>query len=279
MSSLVVISFITHSDSLPQPLTFEHRFGPKNAPATQTQYLYIFSSNAAASGSGPVQLASLNPSRGCVLTVTQFDGIPMADVFKVMHYWTFELDGAKTMMRIGVAVHFIKNSMLKSQISSGVRDELGVLSRRWCLFAEARVVHAGQAPKRRSIGGETPVPRTVDPETAVRNSRRFSLKQLADAGIVSEIHGDGSTAPPTAPPTDDSFFGRLISLSNAATETHLVAAILFLLIILILQFFYNRSLLAQVQMAGTALSALKESLAVQKEMHEKLKHLLDKQMQ
>jgi len=30
------------------------------------------------------------PTKGVVLTVTQFDGIPMADVFKVLQYWSFE---------------------------------------------------------------------------------------------------------------------------------------------------------------------------------------------
>ena len=80
------------------------------------------------------------PRRGCVMTVTQFDGIPMADCFKVIQYWIFEREGqTSTTIRVGVAVHFIKKTMLKSQVFSGVRDELRDLSKRWCAYYERRI--------------------------------------------------------------------------------------------------------------------------------------------
>jgi hypothetical protein len=105
-------------------------FGPKNAPATQVQYLYLpCKGNSAASPLDAESLKLLTPARGAVLTITQFDGIPMADIFKVMQYWTFEsshdLSNRRCTVRVGLAIHFIKTSMFKSQIINGTKDELG----------------------------------------------------------------------------------------------------------------------------------------------------------
>lgn len=228
--------------SYSHPRTTMLMFGPKNAPATQKQYLYLHSTvpPLQQSSDGPLDtLATVRPTRGCVLTVTQFDGIPMADVFKVLHYWTFESlddgEGSRTVLRIGVAVHFIKSSMLKSQISSGVRDELGVLSRQWCTFAEQRVANA---VRRRSLGELAGALNTV------RNSRRFSLKELADAGLVSEIApADDKTAaeaaaapalalapPPAAPGPSEGVVLFVVGL---------------LLLLLVVQIAYNRQLVGQ----------------------------------
>jgi hypothetical protein len=46
--------------------------------ATQIQYLYLPHDVSA-----PDALTTVKPVRGLVLNITQFDGIPMADVFKV----------------------------------------------------------------------------------------------------------------------------------------------------------------------------------------------------
>lgn len=102
-------------------------FGPKNAPATQVQYLYLpCKENIAGAAKGVDDLRRFKPSRGLVLTITQFDGIPMADVFKVMQYWTFEsLTNSSCTVRVGVAMHYIKSTMFKSQILNGTKEELG----------------------------------------------------------------------------------------------------------------------------------------------------------
>jgi len=105
-------------------------FGPKNAPATQVQYLYLpCKSNIPGGVKSVEELKAFNPSRGLVLTITQFDGIPMADVFKVMQYWTFEsganLSNRTCSVKVGVAIHYVKSSMFKSQIFNGTKEELG----------------------------------------------------------------------------------------------------------------------------------------------------------
>lgn len=61
------------------------------------------------------------------LTVTQLDGIPFSDCFKVLQYWTCERgpDPVKqTVVTCAVGVHFIKSTMMKSNITSGVREEM-----------------------------------------------------------------------------------------------------------------------------------------------------------
>jgi hypothetical protein len=107
-------------------------FGPKNAPATQIQYLYLpckdnVHSDDDTVGNAMDKLKQFNPTRGAVLTITQFDGIPMADVFKVMQYWSFESTNgiSDCIVRIGVSLHFIKSSLFKAQIVGGTKDELG----------------------------------------------------------------------------------------------------------------------------------------------------------
>lgn len=104
-------------------------FGPKNAPATQVQYLYLpCKENIVGGAKSFDDLKGFKPLRGLVLTITQFDGIPMADVFKVMQYWTFESNSSSSqscMVRVGVAMHYIKSTMFKSQILNGTKEELG----------------------------------------------------------------------------------------------------------------------------------------------------------
>lgn len=106
-------------------------FGPKNAPGTQVQYLYLPCKENIVGGARSIDdLKQIKPLRGLVLTITQFDGIPMADVFKVMQYWTFETVGLPSrtqtcMVRVGVAMHYIKSTMFKSQILNGTKEELG----------------------------------------------------------------------------------------------------------------------------------------------------------
>ena len=70
-------------------------------------------------------------------------GIPLADCFKVLQYWTFEknrnMTGGEsgeasndtTMVTVGLYIHYIKSTMMKGQVTSGVKEELIGLSKRW----------------------------------------------------------------------------------------------------------------------------------------------------
>ena len=127
-------------------------FGPKNAPGTQVQYLYLPCKENIVGGARSIDdLKEIKPLRGLVLTITQFDGIPMADVFKVMQYWTFETVGLPSqtcMVRVGVAMHYIKSTMFKSQILNGTKEELGdqvSLSSAMIMYcASFQTLHSGE---------------------------------------------------------------------------------------------------------------------------------------
>ena len=113
------------------PRTTMLMFGPKNAPAKQIQYLYLNHQD----GQGLPEAEEAG--QFLVLTVTQFDGIPMAEFFKVLQYWGYTSqpnNNIKT--NIGLHVHFIKTTLLKGQVASGVKDELTTLAKRWCTFAQ-----------------------------------------------------------------------------------------------------------------------------------------------
>lgn len=131
------------------PRTTMLMFGPKNAPAKQTHYMYLpIKSAAPLKGGEEIGTAAFiskqQVPKGVVMIVTQFDGIPMADCFKIVQYFTFEESSAATAattVRIGVNVHFVKYTMLKAQVRDGVKEELSVLSQKWCTYAKH------QAPK------------------------------------------------------------------------------------------------------------------------------------
>jgi len=118
--------------------TYEHprttmlMFGPKNAPAKQVQYLYL------KQGEGDGLPEARESGQYLVLTVTQFDGIPMAEFFKVLQYWGYSSTNNNNSVKtcVGLYVHFIKTTLLKGQVSSGVKDELTTLAKRWCTFAQ-----------------------------------------------------------------------------------------------------------------------------------------------
>ena len=78
----------------------------------------------------------------------------MADTFKVVQYWIFESDirshqhvhnssscsassnsSSRTIARVGVSVFFLKQTMFKSQVNGGVKDELSIAAKKWCQFS------------------------------------------------------------------------------------------------------------------------------------------------
>ena len=100
--------------------------GPKLAGAQQIQYFY---SNTNASPSDAQRASSVI----IVTTITQFKGFPMADQFRVVQYWTLSSKGNKTIMKVGVKVHFIVTPLwpIKGQIVSGTEAEIKLLSVAW----------------------------------------------------------------------------------------------------------------------------------------------------
>lgn len=126
--------------------------GPKNAPAQQMQYLYVESS-----WNGK-DLSEMKYHRGIIFTVTQFRDIPMADVFKVLQYWAFEpkkklggpsLHSHSCIVKMYVAIHYNKFTMLKGSILSGTKDDLTVFVKKWCMYVIDKISQSPSMIKKR----------------------------------------------------------------------------------------------------------------------------------
>lgn len=187
------------------PRTTMLMFGPKNAPTMQTQYLYLPGGRKHAPD--VASLGSVLPARGVIMTLTCFQGIPMCDVFKVLQYWSFELNAAdttRTEMRVGLAIHYMKSSMFKAQIYGGSKEELTVQSLKWLNYAEkccqtlADVLPAAYVEEQITIAEEGA------PESAEKGHvRRSSLKRVSITGEAAvptaEVEVAAEDIPITAP--------------------------------------------------------------------------------
>ena len=155
------------------PRTTMLMFGPKNAPAKQNHYLYLplknnkkTKKNKKNDGNNNADehnytsfIEEQNVPKGVIMIVTQFDGIPMADCFKIIQYWSFDdsLTSVSTTVRIGVSVHFIKYTMLKSQVRDGVKEELTAVANNWCKFALTETPKSINNTKVENFRGQLPV--------------------------------------------------------------------------------------------------------------------------
>ena len=177
-------------------------FGPKNAPAMQKQYLYLQGKGKSSilkrlgnRDSNTTGIASdcLSLLSGCILTVTQFDGIPMADVFKVLQYWQFEpcksAPTSHTTVRSGFSVYYIKSSLFRSQISSGVQEELTEQVHKWVAFAKFQ----GEAVQR-SFSARN--------DSALRENSEADDEVGIKEEYVSPPRARQSESPPKSPAND-----------------------------------------------------------------------------
>ena len=141
-SSGLAFSF-TREFHYSHPRTTMLMFGPKNAPAKQNHYIYIPLKNDKKDETETTAsfLGRQEVPKGLIMIITQFDGIPMADCFKIVQYWSFEdsVNAVSTTVRIGVFVHFVKYTMLKAQVRDGVKEEITAIANNWCKFALHRV--------------------------------------------------------------------------------------------------------------------------------------------
>ncbi len=120
------------------PRTTMLMFGPKNAPTKQTHYLYVPFENTNNGDFTIENIAKSKITKFAILFITQFDGVPMADVFKVLQYQFYENVDNKCTVRIGLQMYYIKSSMFKSQIMSGTKEELGSQIAGWLEYVKKR---------------------------------------------------------------------------------------------------------------------------------------------
>lgn len=126
--------------------------GPENASAQQIQYLHV-----SKPWQGGSDLSDMKFNNGVIFTVTQFTHIPMADVFKVLQYWSFEPKkdiapsiNPTTIVRMYVGIHYNKYTMLKSKILSGTKDDLVELVKAWAKHV-VKVIEAAPSTKKKAM--------------------------------------------------------------------------------------------------------------------------------
>ena len=242
------------------PRTTHLYIGPKNAPATQTHYLYTDMNLSSRSNSSAVNdddntNIETYGNYGLVLTVTQFDGIPMADCFKIFQYYYFEHKDShnsnnidfhnsniSTNITVGLYIHFIKQTMFKGQVNSGVKEEVTDVAKRWVKYTVDKIkTIMSENDWKDDSGGHlsTPSPR----------SRTTSMQQqpllVGSGGLVANTTNIDSTNilhhVETANGTKSSS-SVIMSHSNVQynndnnRQVFLVAIILLLLVFIVMQY-------------------------------------------
>ncbi len=239
------------------PRTTMLMFGPKNAPATQVQYLYM------PCDMNTETLETVRPRRGLIVNITQFDGIPMADVFKVMQYWAFEAlpaDPSKTVVRVGLAMHYIKSSMFKSQIFGGTRDELTDQLKKWFPFADRRIAQYQAAAAEQialdeeqdefaaetDVAGMTPRSRTNSEVGLVAAQSSFEFKRRSSSSSPAFSSTRRLSMGREQPTFQQQVHSSAPSPQSAAIPPLYWCALVLLLLLVLSQWWQNRSLSAQV---------------------------------
>ena len=156
-----------------------------NAKVTQMQYLYVYGRGSGTAGA----VDSARPRRGMVLTVSQFEGIPFSDYFKVLAYYGFDDTGSgqgdatSCTIRFGAAVHFCKSTMLKSQFQSGVGGELGEFAKHYFAYAKKRTEKGIAA-----AGGDVePESDDTTPDITATSTNNSQSGSTNDASLLSNI--------------------------------------------------------------------------------------------
>lgn len=178
--------------------------GPANASAQQIQYLFV---------DKPWQGSDLTEMKyhcGIIFTVTQFTHIPMADVFKVLQYWSFEpkkgivaRNNPCTIVCMYVGVHYNKYTMLKSKILSGTKDDLTAFVKAWTVhvvdLVNALAVTRKKVRRRRksSIKGDqigaAPALTQLPDDSFAETNRKVDRIDAGLKELTQKLKSDNST--------------------------------------------------------------------------------------
>jgi len=233
----------TRSVDYLHPRTSMLMFGPKNATAKQSQYLCVVPAEKENQGKGCLDTQTLQSVKaGAILTATQFEGIPMCDVFEVLQYWTFQrISGpgnkGRSIIRVGVSVNFLKSTLLKGQIFTGVKEELTVLSKNWVDFSIASIkgrTSSGAISEHSQTALES-TSRSRTSSSASASIRRGSIEghdltvSTTEVCSSSTIHSTQKCAPTTSRESSSSYNDRVIIFSLIVS--FMIFQIIFLFVI------------------------------------------------
>jgi hypothetical protein len=124
-------------------------FGPKMAPTKLKQFVHLYSEFE--------EEISLHtePHTMVIFNLSFCEGVPMADIFKVLQYWVFTTSDDKKScdVSIGMSVHYLKSSLFKSQIFSGAKDEMTGQIEAWSKYMPALLKKKKHVSHRPGEGG------------------------------------------------------------------------------------------------------------------------------
>lgn len=220
------------------PRTTMLMFGPKDAPGKQQQFLYLPQESAASSNSE--SLRNIHPWQGVIMTITQFDGIPMCDVFRVVQYWAFEEtdNGSDTAVHVGLNLHMVKSSMFKSQIVNGTKEELEEQVKKWNIYMKNLLSSAPHDATESTISTTNDIP-ILPRSPRLRKSRRRSslienVTEMTKA-VIHKVTGDTASSSTSSEVSSELF-----------SKQKLLYVIGFLLLVIYLQYSANQSLRRQI---------------------------------
>ena len=238
------------------PRTSMLMFGPKNAPATQVQYLFLQGKGAKKfarglnSGNGSPRTKRGAKLSGLVLTVTQFDSIPMADVFKVLQYWSFEPAAdapvSHTAVKVGFAIFYVRSSLFRSQISSGTREELLVQSSKWLAFSPGRAKMLLQSSTEDAAdgGGKKSTKKKKRPSSLDLRDKEDTPKGPLDELAYSMERTAAGTATAAAATATAAAPTSTTTLLGLAKDDVALALLALLIALVVMQYLDNRAIRA-----------------------------------
>ena len=188
----------------------------------------------------------------------------MADVFKVLQYWTFDQNAnsqssALTTVRVGMAVHFIKSSMLKAKIHAGVKDELVDHSKSWCDFSLARIQQHMAANNCAHLSDESAAG-LADEDTAIASTSSIEATSLASSSLLLENKKRDSFRRPSSTGNERSaFVPPVINKSvDFVLSRYLCMAVFALLALVVIQHKYNYQLSSKLTSITSQIASLKQ---------------------
>lgn len=187
------------------------------------------------------------------LTVTQLDGIPFSDCFKVLQYWvcTRGADPQRTAVTCAVGVHFIKSTMMKGNITSGVREEMIPQVKRLFASLVNNIVDYAILSSVSKSAIPSAVEQPILPVTETTGSRRSVSSSLAMAAAAAASSSKASEE-------TDRKTGGVLSMFEDRTFTMTVVGVLSFIVLY--QFYSNSVILGSVSNLTAKIDKLESAI-------------------
>jgi hypothetical protein len=183
--------------------------------------------------------------------VTQLDGIPFSDCFKVLQYWVCArgADPTQTAVTCAVGVHFIKSTMMKGNITSGVREEMVPQVKRLLASIIDNIVnYATLSSAGKSLGSNA-----VEQSTQVTESSSGRKRSVSSAAAAAAVSSSS-----TASDRENRHAGGVLGMFEDRTFTMTVVGVLGFIVLY--QFYSQSVILSKVSHLGAKIDKLESAI-------------------